>query len=79
MIGTQTFKPGRSTVRTRSHLSRRMKCYLTHKYSVSFLRATCEQEPNYLQTFTSLSRWSQKADSQTASQYSILTMRALAQ
>lgn len=47
MIGTQTFKPGRSTVRTRSHLSPRMKCYLTHKYTVSFLRATCEQEPNY--------------------------------
>lgn len=41
-------------------------------------RATCEQEPNYLQTFTSLSRWSQKAENQTASQYSILTVKALA-
>lgn len=56
-----------------------MKWSLTHKSTVSLFRATCEQEPNYLQTFTSLSRWSRKAESQTASQCSILTIKASVQ
>lgn len=78
MIGTQTFEPGRGTVRPLSQTSlasEPMDEVISN--TLSLFRTTGEQEPNYQQTFTSLSRWSQKAESQTASQCSMLTMKAL--